>query len=95
MSVARRVPSAVTLGEFRALRFHQCKTDGTKSDHIPGFLNHPTKCATGIALQDPADPRHQFVISLRQRTGQMLHAAIIRLKDNGADDAIDSVKLIV
>lgn len=49
----------------------------------------------GICLTNPDDPRHQFVFQLRERSGKMLHAAVHSLKNNGAEDSIDCVKMLI
>ena len=64
-------------------------------DEIPEFIDHLPHCEAGICLTDPADSRHQFVVQLRERTGTMLHDAVQSLKNNGAEDSIDCVKMII
>jgi proteasome activator subunit 4 len=59
------------------------------------FIDQNTVYEAGILLKDPKDPRHQYVANLRERSGLMLHQAASRLKDYGAEDAIDSVKMIM
>jgi proteasome activator subunit 4 len=64
-------------------------------DEVPEFIDQLPHCVAGICLTDPADPRHQYVLGLRERTGRVLHAAVGSLKDNGAEDSIDAVKMII
>jgi proteasome activator subunit 4 len=59
------------------------------------FISDRPLCKTHYCLTDPSDPRYQFVLSLRSRIYDLLHAAIAGLKNNGADDAIDCVKMII
>ena len=48
-----------------------------------------------MCLTDPSDPRHQFVFQLRERCGRVLHDAVHSLKNNGAEDSIDCVKMLI
>jgi proteasome activator subunit 4 len=48
-----------------------------------------------MCLSDPADPRYQFVLALRDRSGQFMHDAVNSLKNNGAEDSIDCVKMLI
>ena len=64
-------------------------------DEIYEFIDHVPACETSFCLIDVADPRHQLVMSLRQRSAELLHSAVLRLRDNGAEDAIDGVRMIV
>ena len=64
-------------------------------DEVPEFIDQLPHCVAGICLTDPADPRHQFVLGLRERTGRALHAAVASLKNTGAEDSIDAVKMII
>lgn len=62
---------------------------------MPEFINHLPQCAAGICLTDSTDPRHQFVTQLRIRAGEMLHTSVDSLKNNGAEDSIDCVRLLI
>lgn len=64
-------------------------------DEVPEFIDLIPSCNAGICLTDPSDPRYQYVISLRDRIGEGLHQAVICLKDSGAEDAIDCVKMLM
>lgn len=48
-----------------------------------------------MCLTDPSDPRHSFVFKLRERCGRVLHDAVHSLKNNGAEDSIDCVKMLI
>lgn len=63
-------------------------------DEVPEFINQVPHCSAGICLTDPSDPRHQFVIQLRARAGHLFHNAVHSLKNSGAEDSIDCVKMI-
>ncbi|KAI5481022.1 proteasome activator subunit 4 [Pseudohyphozyma bogoriensis] len=64
-------------------------------DEVPEFIDYLPHAQAGIALTDPSDPRHQFVVQIRDRTSQFLHSAVHSLKNNGAEDSIDCVKMII
>ncbi|KAK4048054.1 Proteasome activator BLM10 [Microbotryomycetes sp. JL221] len=64
-------------------------------DEDPGFISVYHNVKAGIKLTDPNDPRFQYVASLRQRTGTLLHEAVQTLKRHGREDSIDSVKMII
>lgn len=65
------------------------------SDEVPEFIDQLPHCLAGICLADVNDPRHQFVVGFRERSGHMLHEAVHSLKNNGAEDSIDCVKMII
>lgn len=62
---------------------------------MPEFIDYPPHCEGGICLTDTADPRHAFVMQLRARSGETLHASVAALKNNGAEDSIDCVKMLI
>ncbi|GAA94209.1 uncharacterized protein L969DRAFT_375946 [Mixia osmundae IAM 14324] len=62
---------------------------------VPDFVQRSPDIEVGLCLTDPTDVRLQHVMALRERTGRMLHEAARHLRDNGAEDAIDSVKMII
>ncbi|KAK4703609.1 proteasome activator subunit 4, partial [Phenoliferia sp. Uapishka_3] len=64
-------------------------------DEVPDFINQLPHCQAGMCLTDPADPRHAFVFGLRERCGRVLHDAVHSLKNNGAEDSIDCVKMLI
>lgn len=66
-----------------------------RRDEVPEFIDHLPHCESGLALTDPADPRHQFVTKLRADAGAMMHEAVHALKNNGAEDSIDCVKMLI
>lgn len=71
------------------------QTASDAGDEVPEFIDQLPHCNAGICLTDPADPRHAFVSQLRDRSGAMLHNAVQSLKNNGAEDSIDCVKMLI
>lgn len=64
-------------------------------DEVPEFIDHLPHSKAGICITDPLDPRHIFITELRARTGAILHRSVNVLKNNGAEDSIDSVKMVI
>ncbi|GJN88228.1 hypothetical protein Rhopal_001193-T1 [Rhodotorula paludigena] len=64
-------------------------------DEVPEFINHLPTCNAGIPLSDPSDPRHQFVVDLRERIGRFLHDAVQTLKSSQQQDTIDCIKMVI
>ncbi|KAM0751556.1 hypothetical protein T439DRAFT_300497 [Meredithblackwellia eburnea MCA 4105] len=64
-------------------------------DEVPEFIDQLPHCKAGMCLTDPTDPRHVFVYQLRRRCGRVLHEAVHSLKNNGAEDSIDCVKMLI
>ncbi|CAL1696420.1 unnamed protein product [Somion occarium] len=48
-----------------------------------------------FALSDPADPRHQYITALRRRFGTFLHAASISLRQQGEENTVDAVHMLI
>ncbi|SCV72468.1 BQ2448_4005 [Microbotryum intermedium] len=64
-------------------------------DEVPEFIDHMPHCLSGICLTDPSDPRHSFVVNLRERAGHLFHEAVKTLKSSAQDDSIDCVKMLI
>jgi proteasome activator subunit 4 len=65
------------------------------NDRVMSFIDQDIACETGIILKDPEDPRYQYVCSLRERIGLILHRAVERLTISDTEDAIDSVRTVM
>ncbi|KAM0792923.1 hypothetical protein ACM66B_002682 [Microbotryomycetes sp. NB124-2] len=85
------VPGIVWLGE-PAERGQEASDAG---DEDPEFISLYHNVKSGIPLTDPTDPRFQLVAQLRSRVGVLLHSAVTTLRENGREDSIDSVKMII
>ncbi|GAA5895195.1 proteasome activator BLM10 [Sporobolomyces salmoneus] len=65
-------------------------------DEVPEFIDHLPACTVDIPLQDPNDPRYQFVLGLRERAGQLFHRGVQTLKATaGQESSIDAVKMLI
>ena len=50
---------------------------------------------SGFVLDDPSDPRHQYVTALKTRFGQFLHEASVSLLGQGEENTVDAVHMLV
>ncbi|GAA6008845.1 hypothetical protein JCM10207_001745 [Rhodosporidiobolus poonsookiae] len=64
-------------------------------DEVPEFINHMPTCRASIPLSDPKDPRHRFVVDLRNRASDFLHRAVQALKSSGQEDSVDAIKMVI
>lgn len=49
----------------------------------------------GFCLTDPTDPRYQYIASLRRRFGEFLHQASVSLRQQGEENTVDAVDMLV
>lgn len=54
-----------------------------------------TPIESAFCLTDPTDPRYQFVLSLKQRFARFLHDASISLREQGEENTVDAVLMLV
>ena len=50
---------------------------------------------SGFALDDPSDPRHQYITMMRRRFGELLHKASTVLRTQGEENIVDAVLMLV
>lgn len=50
---------------------------------------------SGFCLTDPEDVRYEYVTSLRQRFGILLHKASVTLRQQGEENTVDAVHMLV
>ncbi|KAJ7462702.1 hypothetical protein B0H11DRAFT_2310714 [Mycena galericulata] len=50
---------------------------------------------SGFALTDPADPRYVYISSLRRRFGEFLHDASTSLSQQGEENTVDAVEMLI
>ncbi|KAJ7630634.1 hypothetical protein FB45DRAFT_1027837 [Roridomyces roridus] len=50
---------------------------------------------SGFALTDPADPRYAYLSSLRRRFGEFLHDASKSLSQQGEENTVDAVEMLI
>lgn len=50
---------------------------------------------SSFVLTDPADPRYDYISSLRRRFGEFLHKASKSLSQQGEENTVDAVEMLV
>lgn len=50
---------------------------------------------SGFVLTDPADQRYEYIFSLRRRFGEFLHQASKSLLQQGEENTVDAVEMLV
>lgn len=50
---------------------------------------------SGFILTDPSDPRYQFISKLKARFGTFLHDASVSLRQQGDQNTLDAVRILV
>jgi proteasome activator subunit 4 len=66
-----------------------------RSDEIPEMIASIETLNSGFCLTDPADPRYQFLAGLKQRFGTFLHNASVSLRQQGEENTVDAVDMLV
>jgi proteasome activator subunit 4 len=51
--------------------------------------------ASGFCLTDPQDARYKYITGLRHRFGEFLHAASLSLQQQGEENTVDAVQMLV
>ncbi|KAF8624763.1 hypothetical protein AX15_005657 [Amanita polypyramis BW_CC] len=64
-------------------------------NEIPEMIAAIEPIKSSFCLADPADPRYQFMVALRQRFGKLLHDASISLRQQGEENTVDAVLILV
>lgn len=64
-------------------------------NEIPEMIASIEPLSAGYPLQDPSDPRHQYMTDLRQRFGGFLHKSSISLSQQGEENTLDAVHALV
>ena len=50
---------------------------------------------SGFALDDPSDPRHAYMTSIKKRFGELLHKASVMLRSQSEENILDAVLMLV
>ncbi|KII93397.1 hypothetical protein PLICRDRAFT_694576 [Plicaturopsis crispa FD-325 SS-3] len=50
---------------------------------------------SGFCLTDPEDARYQYITSLRRRFGDFLHRASVSLRQQGEENTVDAVRMLI
>ncbi|KAF9073805.1 armadillo-type protein [Rhodocollybia butyracea] len=64
-------------------------------DEIPEMVATLEPLGAGFCLTDTADPRYQYMSSLRQKFGQFLHKASLSLRQQGEENTVDAVHMLL
>ncbi|KZT06355.1 uncharacterized protein LAESUDRAFT_653878 [Laetiporus sulphureus 93-53] len=62
---------------------------------LPEMIASIEPLNAGFALQDLSDPRHQYITSLKQRFGEFLHSASESLRQQGEENTVDAVHMLI
>ncbi|PCH33392.1 ARM repeat-containing protein [Wolfiporia cocos MD-104 SS10] len=62
---------------------------------IPEMIATLEPLNAGFALTDPGDPRHQYIMSLKRRFGELLHIASESLRQQGEESTVDAVQMLI
>ena len=54
-----------------------------------------TPISSGFALTDPQDHRYKYLTQIRSRYGNFLHNASVNLRQQGEENTVDAVQILV
>ena len=77
------------------VKFSQHDSKTFSSDEIPEMIGHIESINSGFCLTDISDPRYQYITSLRRRFGIFLHTASVNLRQQGEENTVDAVDMLV
>ena len=64
-------------------------------NEVPEMIASVEPLSAGFALTDPKDPRHQYLTSLKQRFGALLHKASTSMRTQSEENVLDAVHMLV
>lgn len=64
-------------------------------NELPEMIASVEPLNSGFALNDPTDPRHQYMTTLKRRFGDFLHRASLSLQQQGEENTVDAVHMLV
>lgn len=59
------------------------------------MIGHVEPLKSCFVLTDPSDPRHKYLTDLRRRFGHFLIAASSSLRQQGEENTVDAVHVLV
>ncbi|TFK76829.1 hypothetical protein BDN72DRAFT_890635 [Pluteus cervinus] len=62
---------------------------------IPEMIASIEPIVSGFCLNDPKDPRYQYMKGLKHRFGTFLHDASVSLRQQGEENTVDAVDMLV
>lgn len=64
-------------------------------NEIPDMIASIEPINSGFAITDHKDPRVQYYLALRKRFGKFLHEASVSLRQQGEENTVDAVYVLV
>lgn len=64
-------------------------------NELPEMIASMGPLNAGFCLTDTNDPRHQYITNLRRTYGQFLHKASVSLRQQGEENTVDAVHMLV
>ncbi|KAM6497955.1 hypothetical protein JOM56_005903 [Amanita muscaria] len=64
-------------------------------NEIPEMIGKLEPIEASFCLTDPTDSRYQYMVSLKQRFGKFLHDASVSLRQQGEENIVDAVLMLV
>jgi hypothetical protein len=64
-------------------------------NELPEMIAAMEPLNAGFCLTDPSDVRHRYITNLRCRYGQFLHKASASLRQQGEENTVDAVHMLV
>ncbi|GBE78103.1 hypothetical protein SCP_0109850 [Sparassis crispa] len=64
-------------------------------NEIPEMIASIQPISSGFCLMDDQDPRHQYISLLKRRFGRFLHDASIALRQQGEENTVDAVNMLI
>ncbi|KAF9568562.1 hypothetical protein CPC08DRAFT_679680 [Agrocybe pediades] len=64
-------------------------------DEIPEMIASVQPINSGFAMTDPSDPEYQYLLQIKRRFGSLLHTASVVLREQGEENTVDAVQVLV
>jgi proteasome activator subunit 4 len=64
-------------------------------NELPEMIASIEPINSGFAITDHKDPRARFYLALRERFGKFLHEASVSLRQQGEENTVDAVHVLV
>ena len=68
---------------------------GVYSDEIPEMIASVEPINSGFVITDPEDPRYKYLLGVKHRFGRFLHSASVSLRQQGEENTVDAVQMLV
>ncbi|KAL5535214.1 BLM3_1 [Sanghuangporus sanghuang] len=64
-------------------------------NEIPEMIGHVEPLKACFVLADPSDPRYKYIANLRRRFGEFLRSASASLRQQGEENTVDAVHILI